>query len=399
MLTYTTSQPPCYDKLFQVTPGLYLVLTADFIVVDATDKYLLTTLTTREQIVGKCIFDVFPDNPDNPAHPALHSAQALEASLRYVLQHKQPHSMPAIQYDIIDRTSPNHPFVERYWSFTNFPVLDENQQVCYIMHEKYDITALTQLQEGQHSIKEHLSLLQDAVSAVHWEHDLVHDTINWGNGVAAILGYTPEEMGTSLESWTARIHPDDLQKTVTSLLKAIGNKMWSEEYRFRKASGAYAYMLDQGFFVYKHGKAVKLVGSMVDVTANRQVEQALKESDTRFLTLLESLPLMAWTADTRGKVLYFNQSWYNYTGMKPGQTDGWINVVHPEDSPQVLSEWAEAMNTGFYQVEYRVRSYLDGTFRWFLEQGVPLRDETGKILLWMGTYTDIDDQKQPLVKI
>lgn len=133
---------------------------------------------------------------------------------------------------------------------------------------------------------------------------------------------------------------------------------------------------------------------MIDESIYKQAENALNISNGYLLEFMDALPQMAWTAGTNGKILYFNKAWYRYTGMRPNQTEGWINVIHPEDSSQVISVWNNALTTGDYHIEYRIRNIADGTFKWFLEQAMPLRDENGKVIIWFGTYTDIDDEKQ-----
>lgn len=258
------------------------------------------------------------------------------------------------------------------------------------------------LQQERTNSREHLSLLADAVRAVNWETDLENNTLQWSDGLTEVLGYTHEAMGTGIEAWDLRVHPDDLAAARGSLekAKAAGDRTWSAEYRFRRASGTYAYILDKGYILYnEQGKPIRILGSMIDVSASKQSEVALKESNARLHQLIEALPYMAWTADAKGKVLYYNQNWYSYTGMRTEQTEGWISFLHPEDSAQVLTAWIDALDTGYYQVECRVRHHLDGSYRWFLEQAVPIRDESGKIQLWLGTYTDVEERMQALEQL
>lgn len=131
----------------------------------------------------------------------------------------------------------------------------------------------------------------------------------------------------------------------------------------------------------------------MDVSIYKQVRNALQISNEYLTEFMDALPEMAWTANTAGKILYFNKAWYEYTGMKPNQTEGWINVIHPEDSSRIISTWNNSLTTGDYHVEYRVRNSKDGSYNWFLEQGMPIRDENGEIIMWFGTYTDIDNEK------
>jgi PAS domain S-box-containing protein len=387
---------PAFEQLFRALPGLYLVMTPDLYIVDVTGDYAHAAHRTREQLVGAHIFDAFPNSPTNPDTNAI---DELRRSLQYVLEHKQAHEMPIIRYDIEDKNNPSQPIMRRYWKSQNIPILDTEGNVTHILHETREVTENEQLKQEKASNQKHLTLLANAVQAVNWESDLVNNVIHWGYGVSEVFGYTPEAMGSGPESWTLRIHPDDCQQVLQSLeeAKVAGKTNWSAEYRFRKASGTYAFILDEAYITYNsQGEAIRITGSMIDISESKQAEVALKESNARLHQLIDALPYMAWTADANGKVHYFNQNWHKYTGMRSGQTEGWINFLHPEDSAQVLMAWKEALETGYYQIECRVRHQLDGSYRWFLEQAVPIRDEQGRVQLWLGTYTDVDERMQAL---
>src|SRR5579863_5827718 len=94
---FKSSQTPNFQTLFESVPGLYLVLAPDFTIVAVSDAYLRATMTERERILGRGIFDVFPDNPDDPGATGVHN---LRASLLRTLQDKQPDTMAVQKYDI-----------------------------------------------------------------------------------------------------------------------------------------------------------------------------------------------------------------------------------------------------------------------------------------------------------
>lgn len=116
-------------------PGLYLVLTPHFDIVAVSNAYLSATMTRREEIVGRNIFDVFPDNPNEGGSKA---TSDLRASLHYVLQNAEAHTMAIVRYDIRD---PDGKFEERYWSPINSPVLGADHEVRFIIHRVEDVTA------------------------------------------------------------------------------------------------------------------------------------------------------------------------------------------------------------------------------------------------------------------
>ncbi|MGE3770452.1 MAG: response regulator [Bdellovibrionales bacterium] len=140
---------PDFKALFESAPGLYLVLTPDLHIVAASDAYLKATMTERDAILGRNIFDVFPDNPDDPTATGEHN---LSASLERVLREKKPDTMGIQKYDI---RLPNGEFEERYWSPQNCPVLDDKGNVQYITHRVEDVTEFIKLKEQTAITKEH----------------------------------------------------------------------------------------------------------------------------------------------------------------------------------------------------------------------------------------------------
>lgn len=134
----------------------------------------------------------------------------------------------------------------------------------------------------------------------------------------------------------------------------------------------------------------------MDESIYKQAKKALSTSSEALLDFMDALPQMAWTGSPNGKILYFNKAWYNYTGMRPGPTEGWLKMVHPEDSCQVIEAWNKSLQSGDYHMECRIRNGADESYKWFLEQAMPIRDESGEVMIWFGTYTDINDDKQDL---
>jgi two-component system, chemotaxis family, CheB/CheR fusion protein len=110
--------------------------------------------------------------------------------------------------------------------------------------------------------------------------------------------------------------------------------------------------------------------------------------------LMEGLPCLVWTADAAGRVSYASPQWFAYTGASPDDLVGaWIGVVHPEDREATESAWAAALATGApYQRTHRLRRH-DGEYRWHNARGMPIRDAAGAIFKWVGTCSDVHDQK------
>lgn len=137
-------------RLLEAAPGAYLVLDPDFLIAAVTDAYLRATLTVREQIIGRELFAVFPDNPNDSA---ANGTRNLRASLETVMRTAAPHAMPVQKYDI--RRPGSDEFEERYWKPLNTPVVLDGE-VAYIIHSVEDVTSLVRLEhlQGENEVAE-----------------------------------------------------------------------------------------------------------------------------------------------------------------------------------------------------------------------------------------------------
>ncbi len=125
-------------------------------------------------------------------------------------------------------------------------------------------------------------------------------------------------------------------------------------------------------------------------------ERSLIEAEEQFRSLVEALPLIVWTANAAGEVVFFNQRWSDYTGMTVEQSLGWgwEPVLHPEDSQRCVELWQQSIAHGApFEMELRFKRAGDGAYRWFLGRALPLRDAGDTVVKWFGTCTDIDAQK------
>jgi len=128
----------------------------------------------------------------------------------------------------------------------------------------------------------------------------------------------------------------------------------------------------------------------------RIAEEALRESEQRWRSLIEALPQLVWSATPDGACDYFSTQWTEYTGVAESELLGWrwMDVLHPDDRQSTRQIWTDSVaGRRAYDVEYRVRRH-DGTYGWFKTRGVPIRDSNGNIVKWFGSCTDITDRKR-----
>lgn len=132
-----------------------------------------------------------------------------------------------------------------------------------------------------------------------------------------------------------------------------------------------------------------------DITERKLAEEAVTTSEKEFRSLAESMPQIVWITKADGWNIYFNQQWVEYTGLTLEESygHGWNIPFHPDDQGRAWDAWQNAVsNNGVYSIECRLRKH-DGTYRWWLIRGVPIKDENDIIIKWFGTCTDIDEVK------
>jgi len=157
----------------------------------------------------------------------------------------------------------------------------------------------------------------------------------------------------------------------------------------------YAPILDEA------GKPCGVLVVVVDTTDKIRAEMQLRASENTFRTLAQTIPSQVWSADADGALNWFNEQVYRYSGTQPGQLtgDGWTNIIHAEDSAQVAAAWRAAVATAQnFEVEYRIRR-ADGAWRWHIVRAMPIIDDNGVVQRWVGTSTDIEDQKATATRL
>ena len=156
-----------------------------------------------------------------------------------------------------------------------------------------DVTERRRAEEKLRKNEERFGLVARATTDVIWDWDLTTNGRWWNDNFQAMFGYPVSNLEPGLESWQSRLHPEDAERVtsgVQGLIKS-GNESWSDEYRFRRADGSYANILDRGYVIHENGRAVRMIGAMMDMSERKRSEEALRQSEERFSKAFRSSPV------------------------------------------------------------------------------------------------------------
>lgn len=233
-----------------------------------------------------------------------------------------------------------------------------------------------------------------------WDFDVTSRKIIIDGSLAAQYGIveTDARDGVPIELLFENIYAEDRARVLAAVDEAVASgETFRHRFRTITKTGQLLWYVASGRPVRDDSQRITgFAGIVVDVTGETEAVSALEVSNLRFATLVEAIPQIVWSTDRYGNHDYFNRRWTEFTGIdqediKPGT---WMELVHPDDWERVTETWQDCLATGDpYDIDYRFR-YRDGSYRWLWVVALPMRDETGNIVRWYGTSSDIEDAKQ-----
>jgi len=383
-----------FRALWEAQQGVpHLVLSPNLVIEAASPSYLAATMTRPEDLIGKHLFEAFPDNPDDPAATGVRN---LRASLERVLKYRRPDRMADQKYDI---RTPAGGFEERWWAPLNIPVFAPDGSVRNIIHQVEDVT--NEVRERERTAEARAGearfrAVAEAIPGLVIEAD-AHGQINYVNErFATYSGVSQEELLG--DGWRKVLDADDRERLVAAWSEAVRTGVPFEgEYRICGANRSPRWFLARAVPVRDPSGAIeKWIGVLADIDETKRAETELRASEEQFRTMADSLPQLAWMADANGWIYWYNRRWYEYTGTTFDEMEGWgwRKVHHPGHVAQVVERIQRAWDTGQpWEDTFPLRG-ADGEYRWFLSRAVPIRDAEGQITRWFGTNTDITERRK-----
>lgn len=216
-----------------------------------------------------------------------------------------------------------HPERNEYlWlNITAIPLFQTGETTPYQVYATFDdITERRQAENERYELAERLRLANKATNDVIWDWDVIQDTQRWNEAGTAVFGWTEIVEGpVNAHWWVERVHPDDQERVHASFFAVVNNPeiaFWHDEYRFRKADGAYADVMDRGYVLRdEQGKAIRMIGAMQDITERKQAVEALRESEEKHRALVQGLPDIVMRFDRAGHHLFVSENVEEVTGI------------------------------------------------------------------------------------
>ncbi len=213
-------------------------------------------------------------------------------------------------------------------------------------------------------------------------------------------GQSPDFTRSHPEAWMEVIHPEDREMALGIFRDAVrSGQAFAFETRSRRArDGEYRWHLQRAEVLRDaEGRVLKFVGTTTDIDALKRAEEELRASETSLRQITETIPEMLWSASPDGTVDYCNGRFLEYTGLglEQAMSNGWMDVLHPDDLEPTLESWMSCVKSGApYRVEVRTFHAADQSYRWCVTSALPLLDADGRIVKWHGTVVDMQDWKQ-----
>ena len=279
----------------------------------------------------------------------------------------------------------------------NAPLRNEDQQLVGIVSSIRDVTLRADAEAAARRTAESLAEAQRIAKLGSWEWNLDTGEMHWSEQLFAVLG-VPPGVPAGFEAFRERVHPDDLPRVEEELRASLdsGRTETRCDHRVVLQDGTVRMIEGRGQVVRDwEGRALRLVGTCLDVTETWTAHEALRASEERFRSLVTVSADVVWHTDASGQVKEARVS-SEFTGTPTDEftkADGWIAAVHPEDRARAGAVWRDAADCGTpYCCEYRLQR-RDGAWRDVISRGVPVRNSDGTIREWIGTCVDVTELK------
>ena len=370
------------NDYFKDLPGVFAIVKGPNHVHELANN-LYQNLGYKRNVIGKSFKEVFPEFAD----------QGFFKLLDNVYTSGEAYIGKEIPVLLAENAGTNK---KAYYNFIYQPIFNQQKKIEGILIFGYDITemvaARTKIEETEQ--QSNLAIMAGNIGTFEW--DLKNDHLANSPRLLEIFGFNRTDDHLTHEQFFKKYHPDDLALRNEAVANSFITKSLQYEARIIWPDNSIRWInVHAKIFGNEAQENLKMYGTAVDITEQKKLMEELRESERSFRLLSNSMPQFVWTSDVKGNLDYFNQAVYDYSGRTAEDfpTNEWLSIVHPDDRTENVSKWINAITNGTeFIFEHRFRNHA-GNYRWQLSRALPQYDDNGKINRWVGTSTDIDDQK------
>ena len=278
---------------------------------------------------------------------------------------------------------------------------DDDGRVTHLIPSGFDISARKEAERAVRTSERLQRLAIEAGGIGYWDWDLENDEILWGPGARALYVRDTPPNAESADDAMLPILSEDRQRAVDLALAAVAEgQLYQTEFRVVWPDGSVHWLYARGEVSERgpDGAPTHMIGVNLDITARKEAEAALIESEKRFRTLANKVPAMLWVTDGDNQCTFLNSEWFNYTGQteEEGLGMGWLDAIHPDDRDSAVSTFLKAAERREpFDVDYRLRT-ATGEYRWGANSGRPRFAADGAFRGYIGAVVDIHDRMEAM---
>lgn len=372
-----------YNLMLMQSPFAFLILKGKDMVVHLANESMKEVLGKGSDIEGKPLLEVLPELKGQ-AFPEM-------------LDNVYTTGIPFSANEMLAKLTRNGILEDVYFNYVYQPYYEADYTIAGVTVIAYDVTASVMANKKIEASEQRLNIVVEASELGTYELNLKTKEPSYSKRYLEILGGYKEEIQLTHAQLLRHLHPDDLPIREKALRDALITGYLHYEARLIWNDNSIHWMEGKGKVFYdEENKPLTLIGTIQDITEEKNREEELKKSEEQFSTLADNMENLAWLADGEGWIYWYNKRWLAYTGLSLEEMQGWgwQKVHHPDHVERIVEITKKIWQVNeTFELTFPLRRH-DGEYRWFLTRGYPVTNNEGKIIRWIGTNTDITEQKK-----